>query len=199
MAIRYACFVSYVHGNGQLLQSFKEAVTNALRDELEAFFDELWIDKEMLDVPGQDLESTLAQAICQSVCVVVLFVPKYSSREWCMRELATALRIEKERLAQLKSTNLRQSLVIPIMLRGEEDDLPAELRSKLWGDFRAFSLRNPDVVKDEQQYKTIQDIAKHIYKVYKQMEDLERAGHKWCPDDEKCTLAAATVTPRTTL
>jgi hypothetical protein len=116
-----------------------------------------------------------------------------------MRELATALRVEQERLDLLAAHGLtHRGLVIPILLRGEKEDLPAPLQKKVWSDFREFSLKNSDITQDSAQYAAIRKLAEHIHQAHKCMVKVEQqASHKWCPDDGHCKLESAEITPRT--
>ena len=173
MPLKHACFISYAHGGGQLIESFIKKFSEVLSAELETYFEEdIWIDRNKLEA-GNDLESALATAICQSVCIVVVFFPRYTRREWCMRELAHALRIEKERFSKLKGHfDTTKGLIIPVVLRGDEDDMPELIKKRIWVDFKAFSLADPDITHNPEHVKAVEKMAKYIHDVYK---DLDRA------------------------
>ena len=79
MTFRYICFISYVHSKSTMLREFVAELKQALVDELDPIFDEdVYIDKEGLQ-PGDHFNEELAKAICQSFCMVVVYVPKYES------------------------------------------------------------------------------------------------------------------------
>ncbi len=87
----YACFVSYCHGQYDLVKGFIDQLKTALKSELDALMDEeLYIDEERLR-PGYHYNEELARAICQSVCMVVVVLARStkgtstacaSSRAW---------------------------------------------------------------------------------------------------------------------
>ena len=66
---KYACFVSYCHGQYALVKGFIDQFKTALKAELEPFLDEeVFIDEDRLK-PGFKYDEALAQAICQSACM----------------------------------------------------------------------------------------------------------------------------------
>lgn len=170
MSLKHACFISYAHAKGKLINSFVEKFSEVLSDELEAYFDEdLWIDREKLNT-GEDLELALAEAICKSVCVVVLFFPRYTRREWCMRELAHAERIERERLSQLKGCYTpSRGIIIPVVLRGDPEDMPEIIKRRVWANFKEFSLADPDITHNPEHVAIVIKMAEYIHDVYKEI------------------------------
>ena len=81
MGFRYACFVSYCHGQHELMKGFIDQLKTALKAELELLMnEELYIDEERLS-PGYRYNEELARAICQSVCMIVVYSPKYERQE----------------------------------------------------------------------------------------------------------------------
>ena len=49
MPLRYSCFISYCHGEGELMRRFIEDLTTALKSYLDPFFDEqIYIDEKRL-------------------------------------------------------------------------------------------------------------------------------------------------------
>lgn len=97
MAFRYACFISYCHGQYDLVKGFIDQLKTALKAELDALMnEELYIDEERL-LPGYHYNEELAKAICESVCMVVVYMPKYESHEYCMREFEAMELLERKR------------------------------------------------------------------------------------------------------
>jgi len=96
MAIRYGCFFSYAHGRHELMQRFKATLADALRCYLEPYFDnedELFVDVEQLG-GGDDLDRKIARAMCESVCMVLIYTPKYEAHAYTRREYAAMRRLE---------------------------------------------------------------------------------------------------------
>src|SRR5215510_8791933 len=88
MPFKYSCFISYCHGKEDLVRTFIEELKKALKRHLDAYLDEgVYIDEERLR--GGDLyNEKLAEAICQSVCMIVVYMPKYERHPYCLREYA---------------------------------------------------------------------------------------------------------------
>lgn len=188
--IRYGCFISYVHADGAFYPKFMASLEVVVRAVAEIFFPDnaIWIDRKRL-TPGDSLETSIAHALCQSACVLVVYVPRYTASEWCLRELATALAIEQERRAIL-GDNLEadRGLVIPLVLRKlEPEGLPAEIQSRVWADFSKLSLHEPDLTQSREYVDQIEGLVRHIYRVYKLMQTAEEDGLNFC-DGNVCHL-----------
>lgn len=128
MPCSYSCFISYrnPHNKGaqKLIESFHEELSThlALRVSAPAYLD-------VKRLQGGDLYNPkLAEGICQSSCVILLYSPTYLESVYCAREFRGAVQLEAKRLPILSQKNLAQnlSLVIPVMFRGAS--LPTELR-----------------------------------------------------------------------
>lgn len=86
MPFKYACFISYPHGQYELMKSFIEQLKKALNNYLEPLLDEeVYIDVDRLE-PGYHYNEALAKAICQSICMIVVYSPKYERHSYCLRE-----------------------------------------------------------------------------------------------------------------
>jgi TIR domain-containing protein len=168
MAFKYSCFISYCHGQYDLTKGFIDQLKIALKAELDAYLDEeVYIDEERLK-PGYQYNEELAQAICQSVCMVVVYSPRYERHEYCVREFEGMEALEALRVKALgdKSADGRRC-IIPIVLRGE-DDLPARIKAqKHYADFSKFSLTGTDILHNEFYVGEIRKIATVIYQQYK--------------------------------
>ena len=96
MAIRYGCFFSYAHGRHGLMNRFKTALADAMRCYLEPYFDnedELFIDTEQLG-GGDDLDRKIARAMCESVCMILIYTPKYEAHAYTRREFAAMRQLD---------------------------------------------------------------------------------------------------------
>jgi hypothetical protein len=155
MPYDHACFISYTHGQHTLMRSFVEQVGEALSSELEAYFgdDAVYIDHQRLQ-PGYRYNEALASALCQSVCMVVLYTPTYAQSSYCLREYTAMCGLEERRLAALAGHDPTRGLIIPVVLRGRREQLPGALKDHVhYLDFSQFStaasrriLRNPRYV-----------------------------------------------------
>jgi hypothetical protein len=72
---------------------------DALRCYLEPYFDnedELFVDTEQLG-GGDDLDRKIARAMCESVCMILIYTPKYEAHAYTRREYAAMRLLEAER------------------------------------------------------------------------------------------------------
>ncbi|MET0253425.1 MAG: toll/interleukin-1 receptor domain-containing protein [Terrimicrobiaceae bacterium] len=167
MGFRYACFVSYCHGQHELMKGFIDQLKTALKAELELLMnEELYIDEERLS-PGYRYNEELARAICQSVCMIVVYSPKYERQEYCVREFEGMEQLEKKRGQLLGATaDEARSFIIPIILRGD-DDVPERIkRYRHYANFSRFTLAMPDIIRNPAYVEEIRKIATVIYEQY---------------------------------
>ena len=181
MAIKYPIFISYARGRaGKLIGSFMQELQAAVVDEGDAYFDEtLWIDREKLRI-GDALDQSLRHAICESACVLVVFVPVYKRREYCVAELSAALDLEEKRLAKLgKHVPAGKRLIMTILLRGTKDDLPPVLQDRLYADFSSFTMGDTNL---SQHGATIREMVKTIHDRYTELKRASEQGIDVCGD-----------------
>jgi hypothetical protein len=147
----------------------------ALSSELEAFRDEpVFIDEDRLQ-GGDFYNDTLAEALCSSVCMIVVFTPTYFSKNhtYCAREYKAMEELENERL-DLLSGNVSRGLIIPIVFRGE-DYLPPEIRDqRQYYDFSDFLLCDEKICEHPNYSEKIREIVEYISARCVDLESLNR-------------------------
>lgn len=172
MEIKNACFISYCHGEGPLMMRFVKEFKEALSSSIEPYLDiKAFVDHEKLS-PGDRYNDALAQAICESVCMIAIVVPKYFNHDYCLKELEMMKKIEKIRVKKIGQNALNnKGLVIPIILRGEIKNLPDEdmKRHIHCCDFSKFNTSQPNINKSRLFVSEIEKIAKFIYDVYEEL------------------------------
>jgi hypothetical protein len=180
MPFTHPCFISYVHGEHALVKGFVNQLKAALEAYLEPYFDEgPYIDEKGLR-PGNLFNDVLADAICRSACMIVVYVPKYDKHAYCLREYTAMEILEEKRLKVLGHEGRGVGLIIPIILRGRQDDLPVKIRDHIhFCDFSKFSTADADISKNPEYVSKINDIALYIFDLYKKFED---AGMDMCID-----------------
>jgi hypothetical protein len=192
MAFKYSCFISYCHGQGELTQRFIEQLIRALKSYLEPWLDEeIYIDEERL-LPGYNYNEQLAEAICQSVCMIVVYSPRYERHAYCLREYTAMERIEEKRRQALGQRGKRGSgMIIPIIFRGLTDDLPPRIQTnKQYCDFTKFTTATLDINQNPEYIAQIEKIARVIYGHYKAFDALNEDVCSTCdvyelpPEDE---------------
>lgn len=182
MAFKYACFVSYCHGQYDLVKGFIDQLNAALKAELEPLLDEgVYIDQERLQ-PGYRYNEALATAICQSVCMIVVYSPKYERHEYCVREFEGMELIERERrrLLGLPDSDAR-GFIIPVVLRGFEQ-LPERISKRVHCvDFSRFTLADADLLHNREYIPKIKAIAETVYAYFVAFNNLPQDVCAACP------------------
>jgi hypothetical protein len=168
---KYACFVSYCHGQYALVKGFIDQFKTALKAELEPFLDEeVFIDEDRLK-PGFKYDEALAQAICQSACMIVVYSPRYERSEYCVREYEAMSRLEEIRRSLLGKADDGRGFIIPVILRGG-DDVPARIsQHRHYSDFSRFTLATPNLITNPEYVEEIRKIAQVIYGHYTAFRD----------------------------
>ena len=122
MPIKYTCFISYPSAKGQMMKDFVDELKKALTDCIDPYLDEpVYIDREQLGA-GDHYNEALARAICESLCMIVVYVPKYEHHEYRRCEYR-AMEIIEEKRTQIRGKDrlANKGMIFPIILRGDKD------------------------------------------------------------------------------
>ncbi|MBY0556742.1 MAG: toll/interleukin-1 receptor domain-containing protein [Burkholderiaceae bacterium] len=167
MAIRHGCFFSYAHGHHAYMSRFKNDLIEALACYLEPHFDneeELFVDSAQLG-GGDDLDQKIARALCESVCMIVIYTPKYEAHGYTRREYAAMQLIEAERSSWYR---LPSHLIIPVIMTRHPVGLPPQIAGPgMYVDFSRYTLAssafksNPEFLPDIE--KIVLRIAEHYH------------------------------------
>ena len=167
MPFKYACFISYCHGQYDLTKAFIDQLKRALKSELEPLLDEeVYIDEDRLK-PGYLYNEALARAICQSVCMVVVYSPRYERHSYCGREFAGMELLEQARRKLLGSGAGARGFIVPVIFRGEADLPPRITEGRHYADLSQFSLAGTDISRHPQYVVEIRKMAQLIYENYR--------------------------------
>jgi hypothetical protein len=177
MAIRYGCFFSYAHGRHELMQRFKATLADALRCYLEPYFDnedELFVDTEQLG-GGDDLDRKIARAMCESVCMILIYTPKYEAHAYTRREYAAmrALEVERSQWYALPS-----HLIIPVIMTQHPDRLPPQITdTSFYVDFSRFTMATGDLKSNPDFLPDIDKMVRRIVIHYQYLRKTMPPGH----------------------
>jgi hypothetical protein len=69
-------------------------------------------------------------------------------------------------------------MIIPIVIRGDQEDLPEKIKRIQYCDLSKFLLAGMNVTRKLEYNKSIDRIAKEIYKHYKSLKELHSKGLK---------------------
>ena len=85
------------------MRSFIEQFTDSLRNELDPLLSEgIYLDEERLNA-GEHYNPAIANELCNSACMVMIYVPTYEQSSYCMREFTGMVRLERERNIKLRN------------------------------------------------------------------------------------------------
>jgi hypothetical protein len=162
---KHASFVSYRHGQLEIKQAFIQQFAGGLGAELELLRDEkVFVDVERLR-GGDFFNEALARAVYDSATMVVVYQPNYFDLDhpYCAREYRAMCGLERERLSLLCDAEERNhSLIIPVILRGEQD-VPSDLRDKRqYHDFSTFMLAGRELSRNQEYAPKLKAIARYI-------------------------------------
>lgn len=151
--------------NSVLIKNLHAAVSDELAFYLKA---PVFLDEERMG-PGYLFNEGIATALCQSLCMILVFTPSYFDLEktYCAREYKAMVNLEENRFAAITDTDLkRKGLIFPVVIRGYED-LPPEIKDKrLAMNFENITLGEPEIRRHPAYAAKIRDIAKHIAALY---------------------------------
>jgi hypothetical protein len=163
----HACFISYRHPAtaGGREEKLIRHVVKAISDHVQMYTHEhqVYFD-EMRLVPGYQYEERLAEAICRSACMVVVYWPSYLESDYCRKEIRAMLDIEERRKRCLGGLLQGCRLFIPVILRGKFEDLPEDIRAGCqYLDYKAQATK-PDVNigDDEAMSERLYTVAEYI-------------------------------------
>ena len=175
----YSCFISYPHGDGDVIKPFIENLRNALRSRLEAYVDlPVFYDKDRLK-PGYLYNSELGGAICRSLSMIVVYMPRYESSSYCLREFKAMEELERIRLPLMRNhLPANVGLIMPIVLRKTKDAtgnprLPSWIaKERQYCDFSQYvagvDFNHIDVITPLEE---IAESIRHLYDAYNELED----------------------------
>jgi hypothetical protein len=172
MPFKHACFISYCHIESDLYRKFIGQLRKALDDYVRPWLGDLGVYTDERLVPGYFFNEALASELCASLCMIVVYVPPYENSRYCLREFTAMERLEEHRLRLLPASLRHQGLIVPIVLRGDPDDLPDRIRNhRHLCDFSRFTTASGGIADNEHYVGQIERIARHIFDVYRLFQD----------------------------
>ena len=172
-----SCFISYSHGEEELVRGFVAQFKAALKGELETLIDRrAFIDE---DIPvGAIWEPHLARALCHSVCMVLIYTPIYGQKEFCRREFEAMQQIEAWRQSLLPEVS-PLGMIIPVVMRGFKR-LPPPLAPRQALDFSPFTLADVQINRHPGFAPKVREVAERILDHFEQLRDFEGKACERC-------------------
>ena len=160
MAFEFCCFISYPHGQQDVLVPIVKDFVEGLETELGALTRQpIWFDRSLRG--GSLIDPAISTGICKSVCMIMIYTPLYFDKEhtYCAQELKAMQDLELQRVKHL--TDRSNGLIIPIILRGKKK-FPETMKKRKFYDFTDY-LFNSSSEKLRQAYAAqISEIAEYI-------------------------------------
>jgi hypothetical protein len=121
---------------------------------------------------GCDFDEKLSLSICKSIFMIVVFTPPYKDKDhiYCQREYMAMERIEKERIKKLGGRINNSRMIVPIIFRGKESDLPSNMKNIQYLDIAKFTTASMDLENNREFNIEIDKIARTIYEYSKAFE-----------------------------
>jgi hypothetical protein len=157
----YCCFVSYPHGQDDVLVPFVNDFVTGLEREIKTqTYKKVWSDKFLKG--GHRVDEEIGPDLCKSACMILFYTPLYFDTEhtYCARELKAMQDLEEQRMQTIKDKG--KGLIIPVILRGVKR-FPSSLKEKRkYWDFSRKLLNKPDDKIQEMYAQEISEIAEYI-------------------------------------
>lgn len=173
MPFEYCCFVSYPHGQDNVLVPFVKSFVEGLETEISALTRRgVFFDINFLK-PGDRVDERIGTSLCKSACMIVIYTPVYFDRDhiYCAREFKAMQDLEEERLGLLGRRE--QGLIIPIVLRGPKY-FPEKLKNeRFYRDFSAIEFNHESETIRTKYSKEIKEIAEYIFDRCNQLKGIE--------------------------
>ncbi|MEO5372975.1 MAG: toll/interleukin-1 receptor domain-containing protein [Alphaproteobacteria bacterium] len=167
MTIQYACFVSYRRLSDLSTKAFIKQLECAIRNHLERLREDgVFIDYNDIRC-GDELEEKVAQAICVSSCMVVVYCPAYDNSLYCRRELAAMIELENMRKQVIGDQLPAKRLIFTIVYGGSDSDIPQWIKDTIYIDMRKFSLLSKKIYLDKELDKKIREMVMSIWERHK--------------------------------
>ena len=171
MAFSHACFISYRHRPGREYMTIIEDLRTTLQDEVVIWMNQqVYLDSDRLR-GGNFFNRSLARALCESVCMVVFYIPPYfdSDYTYCAREFKAMEELEARRLRALDIEGGENGLIIPIVCRGW-DVFPQEIKdSRHCHNFEPYYMQKRKISQHPKGLTEVRRIAKYIFDRYQEM------------------------------
>jgi len=170
MPLNYACFISYRHLPGSQNKKTIDELYDALVNEIANWVSKpIYRDNNRLN-GGDFFEPALARALCESVCMIVVYIPTYFDEDYtyCAREYKAMEFVEQRRLNLLKNQSARDhGLIIPIICR-DWDNIPRTIKDRRHCyNFEPYLLQRKKLTDHPQVRDWLAGIGRYVRDRYK--------------------------------
>lgn len=171
MAFKCACFISYPHNAGKSVDKFVTRLKEELQDRFAQFVtDPIRTDHDF--ETGANFNRAIAQSICESACLLVVYMPVYQRKTFCLQEYTAMERLQAERYTALQNDLSAQfGMILPLVYTGQEDKIPDWISGRInYKNISKFTISDPVMVFDQQDFKEwmvrIANLVDSLYNVF---------------------------------
>jgi hypothetical protein len=168
MSFKCACFISYPHNAGKSVDRFVGRLKEELQDRLAQFVTDPIVTDH--DFPtGVNFHSAIARTICESACLLVVYMPVYQRKAFCIQEYTAMERLEADRYKALQQNLSGQfGMILPLVYAGEEHKIPTWISQHInYKNISELTLADPEAVFDQEDFqKWMVQIANMVDSLY---------------------------------
>lgn len=184
MSFEFCCFVSYPHGQDNVLVPFVDDFVSGLSKEIYAQTrKKIWIDYKFL-TGGVRVNEKIGQGICKSACMIVFYTPLYFDAEhtYCAQEFRAMELLEEERLLHLGDRG--HGLIITVILRGAKRFPKVLGQKRKFYRFDDIELNDPEDKIQVRYAAELKEIAEYIIERNESLDEVMQHLKRDC--DEFC-------------
>jgi hypothetical protein len=154
MAFKCSCFISYPHNAGKSVDAFVTRLKEELTDRFAQFVpDPIITDHDFLT--GANFNKAIAQTICESACLLVVYMPIYQRKPFCLQEYTAMERLQVERYKALQQDlSAKFGMILPLVYSGEESKIPKWISQHInYKNISEFTIADPKAVFDQPDFQ----------------------------------------------
>ena len=147
MPFQCACFISYPHNAGKSVDRFVTRLKQELEDRVAQYVTDP-VESDHDYPTGIDYHKRIARRICASACLIVVYMPVYQRKPFCLQEYTAMERLQAHRLQRLKKDlSPTCGMIVPLVYTGVEQKIPQWISQRInYKDISKFTVSDPELV-----------------------------------------------------
>jgi hypothetical protein len=203
MAFKCACFISYPHNAGKSVDTF----VGRLKEELQDRFAQFVTDPIVTDhdfQTGANFNKAIAQKICESACLLVVYMPVYQRKPFCLQEYTAMELLQAERYNALQQDlSAQYGMILPLVYTGEESKIPEWISKHInYKNISKFTIADPEAVFDQHDFREwlvkIANMVDSLYNAFQASptDPCQTCGTYALPDEQHAAVTAKLNIPK---
>lgn len=155
MAFKCACFISYPHNAGKSVDKFVARLKEELADRCAQFVPDPIVTDHDFET-GADFHARIAKRLCESACLIAVYMPVYQRKPFCIQEYVAMERLQAQRYGAVPVDPADHiGMILPIIYTGEESKIPGWIRDRInYKDISKFTISDPLAVFEQHDFQT---------------------------------------------